>query len=120
MQQLCHIVEIENEIIQRTSLFHYLYVDANNLYWSATSKKLHTGNIQWIEDSSIFTEVYIKNYDENSDTGYLSVVDVAYPKDLYEKHKYLPFYLRKSNLIKVVSYHVTLIIKTIILYTYAH
>ena len=40
---------------------------------------------------SIFTEDYIKNYDENSDTGYLLVVDVTYPKDLHENHKYLPF-----------------------------
>ena len=34
------------------------------------------------------TEDYIKNYDKNSDTGHLLVVDVTYPKDLCEKHKY--------------------------------
>ena len=37
------------------------------------------------------TEDYIKNYNGNSDTGYLLVVDVTYPKNLYENHKYLPF-----------------------------
>ena len=67
----------------------------------------------WVKDyllvtfngQKIFTEDYIKNYDENSDTGYLLVVDVTYPKDLYEKHIY-HFYLRNSKLIKVLSYHV--------------
>ena len=95
-------------------------VDANNLYGYAMSKKLPTGDFQWIEDISIFTEDYIKNYDENSDTGYLLVVDVTYSKDLYEKHKYLPYYLRKSKLMKVISYLVILMIKSIILYTFAH
>ena len=59
---------------------YLMYVDANNLYGYAMSKKLPTGDFQWIEDISIFTEDYIKNYDENSDTGYLLVADVTYPK----------------------------------------
>ena len=70
---------------------YLMSVDANNLYGYGMSKKLPTGNFQWIEHSSIFTEDYIKNYNANSDTGYLLVVDVTYQKDLYEKHKYLPF-----------------------------
>ena len=61
-------------------------------------KKLPTGNFQWIEDISIFTEDYIKNYDENSDTGYLLVVDVTYPRDLHENHKYLPFLPHKIKI----------------------
>ena len=67
---------------------YLMYVDANILYGYAMRKKLPTGDFQWIEDISIFTEDYIKNYDAISDTGYLLVVDVNYPKDLYEKHKY--------------------------------
>ena len=70
---------------------YLMYVDANNLYGYAMSKKLPTSDFQWMEDISIFTEHYINNYDENSDTGYLLVVDVTYPKDLHENHKYLPF-----------------------------
>ena len=77
-----------------------MYVDANNLYGYAMSKKLPTGDFQWIEDISIFTEDYIKNYDQNSDTGYLLVVDVTYRKDLYEKHKYLPFLPEKIEIDK--------------------
>ena len=61
---------------------YLMYVDVNNLYGYAMSKKLPTDNFRWIEDISIFIEDYIKNYDENSDTGYLLVVDVTYPKDL--------------------------------------
>ena len=78
---------------------HLMYVDANNLYVSAISKKLPISNFQWIEDL-IFTADYIKNYDENSDTGYLLVKGVTYPKDLYEKHKYLPFLLEKIKINK--------------------
>ena len=77
-----------------------MYVNANNLYHYAMSKKLPTGDFQWIEDTSIFTEDYIKNYDENSDTGYLLVVDVTYPEDIYEKHKHLPFLPEKIKIDK--------------------
>ena len=79
---------------------YLMYVDANNLYGYAMSKKLPTGDFQCIEDSSIFTEDYMKNYDENSDTRYLLVVDVNYPKDLYEKHNYLPFLPEKIKIDK--------------------
>ena len=74
-----------------TKASSYLIYLLNNLYGYGMIKKLPTGNFQWIEDISIFTEDYIKNYDENSDTGYLLVVDVTYLKDLHENHKYLPF-----------------------------
>ena len=79
---------------------YLMYVDANNLCGYAMSKKLPTSDFQWIEDISIFTEDYIKNYNENNDTGYLLVVDVTYPKDLYEKHKYLPFLPEKIKIDK--------------------
>ena len=99
---------------------YLMYVDANNLYGYAMSKKLRTGDFQWIEDISIFTEDYIKSFDENSDTGYLLVADVTYPKDLYENINIYHFYLKKSKLIKVLGYHVISVIKTNILYTFAH
>ena len=79
---------------------YLMYVDASNLYGHAMSKKVPTGDFQWIEDISIFTEDYIKNYNENSDTGYLLVVDVTYPKDLYEKHEYISFLPEKLKIDK--------------------
>ena len=54
-------------------------------------KKLPVSNFTWRKDLSIFTEIFIKNYDENSDTGYILEVDIKYPKELFNKHKDLPF-----------------------------
>ena len=54
-------------------------------------KKLRVGDFKWIDDLSIFTEKFIKNYDEESDIGYLFVVDVEYPRNLHNLHSDLPF-----------------------------
>ena len=43
------------------------YLDANNLYRYAMSQKLPIRNFKWIDDLSIFTEDFIKNYNINSD-----------------------------------------------------
>ena len=40
---------------------------------------------------SKFTEEFIKNYDEDSDKGYILEVDVKYPKKLHVLHSDLPF-----------------------------
>ena len=46
-----------------------MYVDANNLYGWAMSQKLPVDGFKWVHDLSIFTEEFIKNYDEESDIG---------------------------------------------------
>ena len=60
------------------------YLDANNLYGWAMSQKLFVRNFKWIEkdDISKFNEAFIKNYDENSDKGYILQVDVKYPEKI--------------------------------------
>ena len=68
-----------------------IYDDANNLYGFAMCKKLPVSDFKWVDDLSIFTEDFIKNYDEESDIGYLFVVDVEYPKNLHKLHSDLPF-----------------------------
>ena len=68
-----------------------IYDDANNLYGFAMCKKLPVDDFKWVDDLSIFTEDFIKNYDEEDDTGYLFVVDVEYPKNLHKLHSDLPF-----------------------------
>ena len=44
------------------------------------SQKLPVDGFEWVEKSPEFDECFIKNYDENSDKGYIFEVDVEYPK----------------------------------------
>ena len=69
------------------------YLDANNLYGWAMSKKLPVNRFKWIETAGpvINKDFIIKNYDENNDKGYIFEVDVKYPKRLHELHSHLPF-----------------------------
>ena len=57
------------------------------------SQKLPVDGFKWIEkdDLSKFDEKFIKNYDENSDKGYILEVDVEYSKNLHNLHSDLPF-----------------------------
>ena len=72
---------------------YLIYLDANNLYGWAMSQKLPVDNFKWIEkdDMSNFNKNFIKNYDENSDIGYIFEVDLEYPKNLHKLHSDLPF-----------------------------
>ena len=47
------------------------YSDANNLYRWLICKKLPVSDFKCVNDLSIFTEYFIKNYDENSDKRYI-------------------------------------------------
>ena len=68
-----------------------IYDDTNNLYGWSMCKNLPADNFKWVDDLSIFTEDFIKNYDEESDIGYLFVVHVEYPRNLHMLHRDLPF-----------------------------
>ena len=68
------------------------YLDANNLYGWAMSKKLPVNGFKWIETAEpVINEDFIKKYDENNDKGYIFEVDVKYPKRLHELQSDLPF-----------------------------
>ena len=56
------------------------YLDTSNLYGRAMSQKLPVNGFKWIEDTSEINEEFIKNYDENSDKGYILEADVKYPR----------------------------------------
>ena len=74
-----------------------MYLDANNLYGWAMSEKLPLNWFLWAKNFNQYTSDFIKNYDENSDLGYLLEVDINYPKHLHELHSDLPFLPAKQN-----------------------
>ena len=78
-----------------------MYVDANNLYGWAMSKKLPVDGFKWVDDLSMFTEDFIKSYDEEDDVGYLLVVDIEYPKTLCMLHSDLSFLPDRMKVNKV-------------------
>ena len=79
------------------------YLDANNLCGWAMCKKFPVDGFKWIDDLSTFNENLIKDYNENSDIGYFHEVDIEYPKELFNKHKDLPFSPNREKIKKVVK-----------------
>ena len=63
----------------------------NNLYGWAISQKLPVGGFEWVENKSQSNKDFIKNYNEDTDEGYFSEVDVQCPKILHDLHNDLPF-----------------------------
>ena len=62
------------------------------------SQRLHVNGFEWVEESSESDERFIKNYDENSDKGYILKVDVEYPKNLFNVDKDLPFLAERMKI----------------------
>ena len=84
------------------NLTYLTYLDANNLYGWAMSKKFPVNGFMWYNDYlSDFNKDFIKNYNENRDEGYFLDVDIEYPKQLFGSHKELPFLLERRKLEKV-------------------
>ena len=75
------------------------YLDANNLYGWAMSKKLSVNEFKWL-DNDVINEEFIKNYDENDIKSYIIEVDVKYPKRLHELHSDLLFLTERMEVNK--------------------
>ena len=75
---------------QQLSTF-LMYLDTNNLYGWAMCKKLPLNSFLWSKNLNQYTSDFIKNYNKDSDLGYLLEVDINYPKHLRESHRDLPF-----------------------------
>ena len=65
------------------------------------SKKLPVDGFKWVDDVYMFTEDFIKSYDEEGDVGYFLVVDIEYPKTLHILHSDLPFLPDRMKVNKV-------------------
>ena len=63
-------------------------------------KKLPVRDFKWLDNLSMFTEEFIKNYDENSDKGYILEVDVEYSEKLCSVHSDLPFLPERTKINK--------------------
>ena len=81
---------------QRLSSY-LMYLEANNLYGWAMSKKLPLNGFLWSKKLNEYASDFIKNYDENSNLGYLFEVDINYPKHLHKLHTDLPFLAIKKK-----------------------
>lgn len=71
---------------------YLMYLDANNLYGWAMSQSLPEGKFEWMENvENINVENLLDSIPENSNTGYIMVVDLEYPSELHDIHNHLPF-----------------------------
>ena len=64
------------------------------------SQKLSVNGFNWIKDVTEIDKKFIKNYDEDSDKGYILEVDVKYPKKLHDLHSDLPFLPKRMKINK--------------------
>ena len=64
-------------------------------------QKLPVNNFEWIKDTSQFNEDFSKNYNEESDEGYILDTDVQYLEKVHEIHNDLPFLPEKMKTEKV-------------------
>ena len=67
------------------------YLDANNLYGAAMSKKLPIKGFKWLDDIERIDEEFIKEYNEISDKGYVIEADVDCPQELHDLHSDMSF-----------------------------
>ena len=67
------------------------YLDANNVYGAAMSKKLPMKRFKWLDNIERIDEEFIKEYNEINDKGYVIEADVDYPQELHDLHSDMPF-----------------------------
>ena len=73
------------------------YLDANNLYGYAMTKKLPLNGFKW-SDPNKYTSEFITNYNDQSSKGYLLEADIEYPKYLDKSHEDLPFLCERKKI----------------------
>ena len=76
------------------------HLDASNLNGCAMSQKLSVNGFKWIKNVTEIDEKFIKNYNEDSDKGYILEVDVKYPRKVHGLHSDLPFLPKRMKIDK--------------------
>ena len=95
---ICHAIhkylEANNKYMknydENKESLYFVHLDVNNLYEWAMSQKLPVNGFKWKANISMFDEEFIRNYDEESNKGYILKVVINYPKNLHDLHSYLP------------------------------
>ena len=93
---------------ENKEISNILYLDASNRYAWAMSQK-----VSWVKNVSKINENFIKDYDEDSDKGYILEVDVEHPKNLHDLHSDLPFLPERMKINKCSKLVCNLYDKTI-------
>ena len=71
------------------STSYLMYLDANNLYGWAMCQPLPVSNFAWVKPADKLLDDILQLPD-NSDTGYILEVDLAYPSELHADHNDYP------------------------------
>ena len=87
------------------------YDDANNLYGFAVIQPLPVDGFKFVKNVSKIDQDFIKNYDEDSEKGYILEADVKYPKNLHDLHSDLPFLPERMKIDKFSKLHAICMIK---------
>ena len=72
-------------------LSYRIYWDASNFYGWAISQTLPVDGLKWKKNKSKFTQNFIQYYNDDSNKGYVSEIDVSYPKRLQKSDSDLSF-----------------------------
>ena len=83
---------------ENTESSYLMYLDANNLYEWAMSKRLPVNCFKQIKNVSKFDEDFTKIYNDDNNKGHILEVDVEYPKNLHDLHSDLPFLPKRKNI----------------------
>ena len=98
-ERICHVIHryaiahnkyIKNQDKNKGSLY-IQYLDPYNLYGWVMSQKLPVDCFKWTKNMLKFNKDSIKNYDKDTDKGYILEVDVKYPKRLHNFYFDLTF-----------------------------